>query len=201
MTPFRGDAFGMELNGGDGKGFVGEGHDEAIVTLGRDFKTGRQGGAFDNERVIARGGEGARDAGEHGMAGVGDAADLAMHGRGRAHNLAAKRLTDGLEAEAHAEQRHVSRGGRRGDKRDADAGAIGIAGAGREHDAGGFEGEHFFHGLRIVADNGEIGPKLGQEVPEIVGEGIVVIDEDKSAFRLRQGFGGQVALLCGAWQN
>ena len=55
-------------------------------------------------------------------------------------HVAAERLADGLVAEADAEQRHAG-GRRRADQRHADAGLARRAGAGRDHDRGGLEGE------------------------------------------------------------
>ena len=80
--------------------------------------------------------EGARHAGEHRVAGVSDRADLAVHGLRRAHDLAAERLADGLVAEADAEACGIFAGGSL-DQRQADAGPVRIAGAGRQDDARG----------------------------------------------------------------
>ena len=59
-------------------------------------------------------------------------ADLAVHRRRRADDLAAERLADRLVAEADAEDRDLARSG--GDQVEADAGLVRRAGAGRQHD-------------------------------------------------------------------
>ena len=59
-------------------------------------------------------------------------ADLAVHRRRRADDLAAERLADRLMAEADAEDRELAGGG--GDQVEADAGLVRRARAGGQHD-------------------------------------------------------------------
>ena len=70
---------------------------------------GRAGVAGDDEGMIAGRREGTVDAAEHGAALVADLGDLAVHGHGRAHDVAAESLSDGLMAEADAEHRDARR--------------------------------------------------------------------------------------------
>ena len=62
-----------------------------------------------------------------------------MHHLLRAADRGAERLGDRLMAEADAEHRDPA--GRGADQRQGDAGAVGIAGAGRDHDGVGPQGD------------------------------------------------------------
>ena len=64
---------------------------------------------------------------------VADGAELAVHDLAGAHHAAAEGLADRLVAEADAEERRAGLGGG-GDQREADAGLVGVAGAGRQQD-------------------------------------------------------------------
>ena len=102
--------------------------------------------------------------------------DLAVHQRGRAHDRAAIDLADRLVAEADAEDRDFRAGAL--DQRQADAGLVGRAGAGREHDGLGVHGHHLVDGDLVVAAHGELRPQLADVVDEVVGEAVVVIDDE-----------------------
>src|SRR3990170_1162958 len=106
MAMLRRDALGMELHAMHGIARVLEAHDYAICRLRGDFERFRQACALDHERMVARGGEVLRDAGEDALAGVMHLRQLAMHEARRAHDAAAIDLADGLVPEAHAEDRH-----------------------------------------------------------------------------------------------
>jgi hypothetical protein len=86
---------------------VAQAHDRAVLQPGGDFQAGGQRGAFDDQRMIARGLEGRGQAAEHALSLVVHGAHLAVHDLAGAHHLAAEGLADGLVAEAHAQKRHA----------------------------------------------------------------------------------------------
>ena len=94
-----------------------------------------------------------------------------------AETLVARVPADRLLAEADAEERRLRLGGGV-DQLEADAGLVGVAGTGREHDAL----RMLRHGLAdadlVVAPDFHLGAELAQEVEEVVGEAVVVIDQE-----------------------
>ena len=110
-----------------------------------------------------------------------------MHEDRRAHHLAAVDLADGLVAEADAEDGDVRAG--RLDQLQADAGLVGRAGAGREHDALGLHLHDIGNGDLVVAEHLAGGTELAQEVDEVIGEAVVVIDQDEHGSGLGEGCG------------
>ena len=114
---------------------------------------------------------------EHALSRVGDLGQLPMHGHRRAHHFAAVDLPDGLMAEADAEQRNLRAG--LGDEVEADAGLVGRAGAGREHDALGLQLQDFGDGDLVVAEHAAGCTQLAQVVDEVIGEAVVVIDQNQ----------------------
>ena len=116
-----------------------------------------------------------------------------MHGYRRAHDPPAEGLADRLVAEADAEDGKLAR--RRLDQIEADAGAIGIAGAGRQDDALRLHGHHIGGRKLIVAANLEARAQLAQPVVEVIGEAVIVIDQNKhfQCLRLRGCDAGQLS--------
>ena len=104
-----------------------------------------------------------------------DAAGLAVHQLGRAHDAAAEGLADGLMAEANAEQRHLA--GKAADHVDADAGILRLARTGRDDDAIGLARGDFIERDLVVAAHFELLPQLAEVLRQVVGEGVVVIDQ------------------------
>ena len=92
--------------------------------------------------------------------------------------MAAEHLADRLVAEADAEQRHLFLGGG-ADQVHADAGLVRRAGAGREHDAGGLQRQRLVDRDLVVAMHDAARAEIAQEVDEVVGEAVVVIDQEK----------------------
>ncbi len=95
-----------------------------------------QGGALDDQAVVAGGLERRGQAGEDAGAAVADGAELAVHDLAGADHLAAEGLADRLVAEADAEERRAGLGGG-GDQREADAGLVGVQGPGESRIAEG----------------------------------------------------------------
>ena len=171
-----GDALGMKLHAMDRQALMHHAHDQAVVGLGIDDQFARHAVALDHQRVVARGLERPVDAAEDAGALVPDVRELAVHRHRRAHHLAAEDLADGLMAEADAEQRHLAR--RLADQVEADAGLIGRAGAGREHDRLRLGRDHRVGRNLVVAMNDDIRPQPAQIVEQVEGEAVVIVDQD-----------------------
>ena len=104
-----------------------------------------------------------------------DARELAVHADRRAQHPPAEGLADALVAEADAEQRHPARGLLH--QLQADAGLVGVAGAGRDHDRFRLHRQRLVRAQRVVAPDLDIGPELAQEVHQVVDEAVIVIDQ------------------------
>ena len=78
-------------------------------------------------------------------------------------------------AEADAEDRHHRPGAR--DELEADAGPVGIARAGRQHDRLRPLGQHLVDGHLVVAVDARRGAQFAEEMDEIIGKAVVVIDQ------------------------
>ena len=71
----------------------------------------------------------------------------------------------------------------------ADARFVGGAGAGRQHDAFGAAVQRVAGGDLVIADHAHLRPQLPQVMEEVVGEGVVVIDQQDHRRRVRLGRG------------
>src|ERR1700722_8165964 len=111
MAMLGSDAFRMKLYPVNGKPLVSKSHDQSVVGIGGRSELRRQALALNHERMITRGFERRIDAAKNPAAVVTDVGKLAMNRLGRAHDLAAERLTDHLMAEADAENRNAATGG------------------------------------------------------------------------------------------
>ena len=107
-----------------------------------------------------------------------DGAELAVDDLAGADDLAAEGLADRLVAEADADERRAGLGGG-GDQREADAGVVGGAGAGGEQDGGGAHRHRRLHVDLVVAADLRVGPELAQVVEEVVGEAVVIVDQEQ----------------------
>src|SRR5215831_18128318 len=94
-----------------------------------------------------------------------------------AYNLAAVSLTHGLVPEADPE--HGDARTCRLDELEADAGLVGRAGSWREHDRFRRAFEDFGDGDPIVAIDLASRTELAQIVHEVIGEAVVVIDQEQ----------------------
>ncbi len=98
-----------------------------------------------------------------------------MHWHRRAHHLAAENLADGLMAKADAEDRN---GGRSLlDQVEADAGIVGRAGAGRQHDRLGIGSDHIFHRDLVIAMHSHVRSEPAQVMEQVEGEAVVIVDQ------------------------
>jgi hypothetical protein len=97
-----------------------------------------------------------------------------------ADDVAAIDLADGLVAEAYAED--GCGGAEFADEVEGDAGFVGSAGAGGDADF--FWGEFFdvIDGEGVVAEDFHVGTELAEVLDEVVGEGVVVIEDEEHKF-------------------
>ena len=99
----------MELDAFEFVAAMAEAHDDAVVGFGGDGQLARKRFAFDDERMIARGGEWLCQIAENIFAIVVDFAGLAVKELRRANDFAAKCRADRLMAEADAKDGKFSR--------------------------------------------------------------------------------------------
>ena len=131
---------------------------------------------IDDERVVAPDGQRRRQAGEDRAAVVRDLARLAVD-RLAADDEAAERLRERLVAEADAERRDP--GLREAAHRlQRDAGLVGRARPGRDDDAIGRALEQLVDRRDVVAHDVQLRAQLAEELDEVVGERVVVVDDE-----------------------
>ena len=107
-----------------------------------------------------------------------------MHEPVGPHDFAAVDFTDALVPETHSEDGEARAEGL--DDFAADAGFGRGAGAGGDDDAFGGECFDFGHGDPVVAHNPEVSSQLAEVLDEVVGEAVVVIeDEDHDGTTVR----------------
>jgi branched-subunit amino acid aminotransferase/4-amino-4-deoxychorismate lyase len=132
---------------------------------------------LDAERVVAHGLELARDAGEERRVVVEDSAEAAVHGLGRGHDRRAAEHSQALVAEADTQKRPLATADRLG----ADTEVLllpGPAGAGREDDVVEVQPRQLVPARLVVADDERLlAAHLAEQLEEVVGEGVVVVDQ------------------------
>jgi len=148
------------------------------VALGRERgRAQRVGELVDHQRVIERRQGRVRYAGEDAGTVVAHRGGLAVSGNPGAAHARAEGHTDRLVPETHAEHRHgigraaldhVERGAR----------AIGSAGARRQHHARRAARGERAGGYGVVADHLHVGSERLDELDEVVGERVVVVDDE-----------------------
>ena len=95
------DGFGVELHAFEFVAAVAHTHDGAVVGFSGDSEFSREGFALDDERVVARGGEGVGELAENGFSIVMNLAGFAVKNFGGANHFAAESLAHGLVTEAN----------------------------------------------------------------------------------------------------
>ena len=163
---------------------------ELAVAHGHHLAVGRRRGHLEDvghrrrgERVVAAGQEVRRQAGEDAAPVVGDERRLAVHELARLADLPAEDLDERLVAEAHAERRDADGTGAAGSP--ARACILWPAGARGDDEVGGGELLRLVRGNLVVAADDNLGPELAEQVSEVVGERVVVVDQQDHA-RLRE---------------
>ncbi len=168
-----GDAFGMELDALDRELAVAHPHHLAVGRPGRDLEL--VGDLDRRERVVAAGLEVLGEAGEHAPAVVLDEGRLSVQERLCGPDLASEGLDDRLMAEADPERWHARP--EPADQLDRDPRVRRTAGTGGDHEVGGIEGLGLLDADRVVSEDPHLGSKLLEEVDEVVGERVVVVDD------------------------
>ena len=171
----RRDALRVELHPEQRQGAVAQPHDQPVLGPGCGFQHRRQGAALDDQAMVARRLERARQAGEDVGPTMLDTADLAVHRARRTLHHAAECLAESLVAETNA--KHWDPPGRRRDQIHANSGLIRCAGTGREHDRLRFEFERLIHGQGVVALHPAIRAGLTEQVEQVEGEAVIVVDQ------------------------
>src|SRR5437773_11105014 len=143
----------MELHAFDFVAAVTEAHDDAVVGLGSDCQFARQGFFFDDERVVARRGEGIRQLAENTLAIVMDLAGFAVKEFWSADDFPSKRSANGLMTEAHAKDRKFP--GEALDELHGNACLLRRARPRRNYDSFGLAADNSFHGNLVVAVRSE----------------------------------------------
>src|SRR3984885_3969526 len=187
--PVRGqDRLGVELDALDRAGAVADGHRDPVGPR-RDRQFRRQRGLVDDERVVEGRLEGVRQARQDAVAVVRHRVRLAVDRARRLDHPGAERGADRLGTQADAEQRdaRLRAGGHRGD---ADPRLGRGTGSRRDHHARRPGGDDLGRGHLVVPDDLDARPRGAQEVSEVPGEGVVVVDEDHER-RARRGEGGR----------
>lgn len=182
----------MELNTMNGELLVHEAHDGAILSFRGDLQAVGQGVAFDDEGVVAGGYDRARKAGEDTFTSMENRGCLAMHEVFCADDFSSKNLTDRLVAEADSKDRNGLLGvlAKFADDIAADTGFVRRAGTRGDANALWGEFADFVNAHGIIANHLHCRPKLAEVLHEIVGEGVVVIDNEEhlnSEFRIVNG--------------
>ena len=127
--------------------------------------------------MVADGLEGVGQAREHALAVVVDHGRLAVSDFAGPVNGRAVRVADALVPQAHAQDRQL--GTEMPDHVVGDTGLARRAGARRHHDALGLHRLYVLYGCLIVADDLNLRAQFTQVLVEVVGETVVVVDEEK----------------------
>ena len=180
----REDGLGMKLHAMDGQFFVAEAHDLGVVVAGGsgDFETVRQGIALHEQGMIARGFKRLRHVFEHGLAGMMDHGRFAVHETFGPNDFTAEDVANGLMAKTNAEQRCGF--AKALDHGATDAGFFWRARAGGDADVVGLEPRDLIQRDLIIATDFHDGTHFAEVLDEIVGEGIVVVDDQEHGIKV-----------------
>ncbi len=168
---------GVELDAPQRPAPVFDPHHDAVVGPGADVAVGAHAG--DRQRVVADHREALRDVGEEAAAFVVDLADPAVHRLRRALHFSVEHLAEPLVTEADAEHRDLA------EAQDVVADAEVVPAArrprpGREHDRVEVPAFQRPPGDRVVVDDDRLlagDPR--QQVEDVVGVGVVVVDQER----------------------
>ncbi len=150
-------------------------HDHAILRPGGDLELVRQRGGAHRQRVIAGGVERRGQALERAGAGVVDRPRLAVHRR-HAHDRRAVGDADRLVPKA--DPQHRDRWTQPLHELDADARLLRPGRSGRDDDGVGPLRVDLVDRDLVVARDGDIGADAGEQLHEVVGERVVVVEQE-----------------------
>jgi hypothetical protein len=105
-----------------------------------------------------------------------DFAGFAVHQFGSTHDFAAERRADGLMSQTHSQHRHIAR--KMADQFNADSGLLRRARPGREQNPLGVHRLYVGNGELIVPAHQHVGAQFAQILDQVVGEGIVVVEDE-----------------------
>src|SRR6185437_4176717 len=180
---FSEHAFRVKLDAFHGVTAVPQPHNYAraivFAGFGADFKIRGQALFGDDERVVAGGRQRLGRTAKEGSAIVLDFADLAMHHLRRAHNLAPEGGADGLVSQADTQNRLLA--GKMANQFNADAGFMRRTWAGRNQDVAGIESFNIPDGNLVIAAHLNGLTHLAEILHQVVGEGIVVVEDEDHA--------------------
>ena len=174
----------MELHTLDVAIAVPQAHDQAVVGLCGDVERIRQGGAIDNQRVIASGLDRVRETAKHADVAMTDHRSLAVHDLRRSHHITTEGLPHALHAEAHPKDRCVGR--EAGQDVHAHARVVGVAGTGRDKHAVWVECPYAVEVDLVVTSHNRTRAELPEVLHEDIDERVVVVD-DEDGRRVRHG--------------
>jgi len=180
MSVFRRYAFRMKLYAMNRMPLVHDTHDHSVIGVRRDLEVAADATGVDCQRMVARGHKIVIQALEYASAVMMDARDFAMNGLGRTDNAAAIDLTNGLVAQADAQDGHDSTS--RSNKIEADAGLVWRARPRRQHNRFRTHCKGFGDSQFVVSLDDYLCSQLSEIVEQVVGEAVVIIDQ-KQQFR------------------
>ena len=172
------DRLGMELHPPQRPPAVGHRHQHPVARPGDRLELVRKR-LRDAERVVAHRLELARDPGEERRVLVDDGAQAAVHHLRRVHDLRTGGPAEALVAEADAEQRHV--GPQDGVRADAEVLlVVGAPRARRDDDVVDLPARQVLPDRAVVAHDDRLLPvRLRKQLKEVVGERVVVVEEER----------------------
>ncbi len=173
----RGDRLGVKLHAPQRLAAVAQAHDDVVLRPGDDLEL--LGHVLDRERVVADGVEGRGQPLEEPGPGVLHGAQAPVHRLRRVLDRAAEGVADALVPEAHAEQRDSALADRAG--ADAEVRRPVRPARPRRDDDGVEALGCDRRRVGVVADHhGGLAVDLAQKLVEVVGERVVVVDEERS---------------------
>src|SRR6266404_1194759 len=125
--------------------------------------------------MVARGGEGVGEFAEDIFAVMMNLAGFAVEQFGGANDFAAERRADSLVAETNAEDRKFS--SEAANQINADAGILWSARPGRNHDAFRLAARDFLNRNFVIAMYFDVAAQLAKVLRQVIGERIVVIEQ------------------------
>jgi len=170
----------VELHAFDLVVAVTKAHDDAIIGFGGDGELPRQRFPFNDQRVVARGGERIGQLAENVLTVVMNLAGLAVEKFWGANDFSAKSGADGLVSETNTEDGEFS--GEAFDEFDGDASFLRRARTRRNHNALGLAACNFLDGDFVVAMHFDGATKFAEILREVVGKRVVVVQQQNHRY-------------------